>query len=180
MEEHKFDLDQELLKELSEEFDILSFIKGLKVKYPVNIQEASDTLGEYGKNLARKSIEKGEQSIDRVYEVIKQIIEKTGEMKFPLVPQRYVEIAYLSIQPIKRLRILENSSWALCYRLNGCTIYDAIAAEYGEEAAKKMVCKSSCFALLNEIFSHFDLAIESSQKTSMASDGQCQFKIEKK
>jgi hypothetical protein len=37
---------------------------------------------------------------------MKKAIEKTGEMDFPPVPQRYIEIAYLSTQPFKRLWVL--------------------------------------------------------------------------
>jgi len=180
MEEHEFNLDQEMLVELSVEFDAAKFLTSLGLKDAKNIEGASAAFEKYGRDLARRSIEKGEQRTDRVYEAMKQVIEKTGEMKFPLIPQRFVEIAYLSIQPIKRLRILANSPKVLSYRLNGCSVYDAVAKEHGEEAAKKMVCKSACFGLIDEIFSHFDIDIESSLQASMAGDGKCQFKIEKR
>jgi hypothetical protein len=180
MEEHEFDLDQEMLAEISVGFDPAKFLKSLDLKDAKNVEGASGAFEKYGRDLARRSIERGEQRVDRVYEVMKQVIEKTGEMKFPLIPQRFVEIAYLSIQPIKRLRILANSPKVLSYRLNGCSVYDAVAKECGEEAAKKMICKSACFGLIDEIFSHFDVDIESSLETNMAADGKCQFKIEKR
>jgi hypothetical protein len=111
---------------------------------------------------------------------MKQAIEKTGEMNFPLVPQRYIEIAYLSTQPFKRLWIISNSPNAFSFKLRDCNIYQAMRQKYGEEIANKMVCKSACFAMLNEIFSHFGFDVESLLETSMADAGSCQFRIQKK
>jgi len=179
MENYNLELDEEMINELSEEFAPMNFVKTLKLSEPHSIEDAKASLEQYGRELARKSIEKGEKRIDRVYHVMKKAIEKTGEMKFPFILQRYLEIAYLSIQPFKRLRIVANSSKILSYRLNECSLYKAIEEEYGKEAAGKMVCKSACFALIEEILSHFDFDIKPSLEASMAEDGKCQFKIER-
>jgi len=179
MENYNLELDEEMINELSEEFAPMNFVKTLKLSEPHSIEDAKASLEQYGRELARKSIEKGEKRIDRVYHVMKKAIEKTGEMKFPFIPQRYLEIAYLSIQPFKRLRIVANSSKILSYRLNECSLYKAIEEEYGKEAANKMVCKSACFALIEEILSHFDFDSKPSLEASMADDGKCQFKIER-
>ena len=180
MEKYNFGLDEEMVKELSEEFAPRNFVKTLKLSKPHSIEDARASLEEYGRELARRSIEKGEKKIDRVYRVMKKAMEKTGEMKFPFIPQRYLEIAYLSIQPFRRLRIVANSSRILSYRLNECSLYKAIEEQYGKEAANKMVCKSACFALIEEILSHFDFDIKPSLEASMADDGKCQFRIERK
>ncbi len=180
MEKYNFDLDEEMVKELSEEFAPLDFVKTLKLSQPHTIEDARASLEKYGRELARRSIEKGEKKIDRVYHIMKKAMEKTGEMKFPFIPQRYLEIAYLSIQPFRRLRIVANSSKFISYRLNECSLYKAIEEQYGKEAANKMVCKSACFALIEEILSHFDFDIKPSLETSMADDGKCQFRIERK
>ena len=179
MEKYDLDLDEAMMKELSEEFAPLNFVKTLKLSEPHSIEDARASLEEYGRELARGSIEKGEKRIDRAYQVMKKAIEKTGEMKFPFIPQRYLEIAYLSIQPFKRLRIVANSPKIFSFRLNECSLYKAIEEEYGKEAANKMVCKSACFALIEEILSHFDFDIKPSLEASMADDGKCQFKIER-
>jgi len=179
MEKYNLDLDEEMINELSEEFAPLNFVKTLKLSEPHSIEDTRTSLEQYGRELARKSIEKGEKRIDRVYHVMKKAIEKTGEMKFPFIPQRYLEIAYLSIQPIRRLRIVANSAKSFSFRLNECSLYKAIEEEYGKEAADKMVCKSACFALIEEILSHFDFDIKPSLEASMAEDGKCQFKIER-
>jgi len=180
MERYEFDLDQEMLKELGEEFDPLNFVKGLGLVEPRDLESARTSFEKYGKSLALKSIEKGEEKPDRIYEVMKKAIEKTGEMNFPLIPQRYIEIAYLGIQPIRRLWVLLNNCKVFTFRLNDCNIYKAIEKEYGEEAARKMVCKHSCFAIIGEIFSYFGFKVDTLLEANMASNGKCQFKIEKR
>jgi len=179
MEKYNLDLDEEMINELSEEFAPLNFVKTLKLSEFHTIEDAKASLEQYGRELARRSIEKGEKKIDRVYHVMKKAMEKTGEMKFPFIPQRYFEIAYLSIQPFRRLRTVTNSPKIFSFRLNECSLYKAIEEEYGKEAADKMVCKSACFALIEEILSHFDFDIKPSLEASMADDGKCQFKIER-
>ena len=39
---------------------------------------------------------------------MKEVADRTGEQFFPLVPQRFIEIAYLSTQEFLELNILEN------------------------------------------------------------------------
>jgi len=180
MEQYDFDLDQEMIKVLSEEFDPTNFVKALGSSGLKDFEGIRNSFKDYGRNLARRSVEKGEERPDRTYEVMKKAIEKTGEMKFPLAPQRYVEIAYLSTQPFKRLWVLMNSPKVFAYRLNECSIYQAIKKEQGEEFAQRIVCKSACFAMIDEIFSHFGFDIKSSLEVSMADAGNCQFRIEKK
>ena len=180
MERYEFDLDQKMLKELLEEFDPFNFVNGLKLAKPKNIASARGYFKNYGKNLALKGIKKGQERPDRIYEVMKKAIEKTGEMDFPLIPQRYIEIAYLGIQPIKRLWILSNNHEIFSYKVNDCNIYKAIEKAYGEETAKKMACKEACFAIIEEVFSYFGFNVNTSLETIMASNGECQFKIEKK
>jgi len=178
MERHKFDLDQEMLEELSFEFDPVDFVKGLELDDARSLEGNTASFEEYGRNLALSSIEKGERRPDRVYEVMNEAVAKTGEMKFPLVPQRYIELAYLGIQPFRRLWVVQNNSKVFSYKLNKCSVFDAITRWYGEKTATKMMCRAVCFALLKEIFAHFDFSIKASLEADMASNGRCQFKIE--
>jgi hypothetical protein len=180
MEQYNFDLDQEIMKALFEEFDPLHFVKALELSHVKNLEDIKASFEDYGRKLARRSIEKGEERTDRTYEVMKKAIEKTGEMNFPLVPQRYIEIAYLSTQPFKRLWVLSNSPKVFSYRLNECSVYQAIKKEHGEELANRMVCKSACLSMIDKIFSHFGFKVEPSLEAIMASAGYCQFRIEKK
>jgi len=179
MKEFNPDLDQEILKNLLKQFDPESFVRGLKQQYP-DIESAALSFEEFGRKFARKAIELGEERTDGTYEVMKEAIEKTGEVRFPLIPQRYIEIAYLSIQPIKRLWTLMNSPEAYSYKLDRCSIYTAIKNEYGEEAAKRMTCKKLCLTIIDEVFSHFGFAVETSMETNMADDGSCEFIVKRK
>ncbi|PIZ26618.1 MAG: hypothetical protein COY46_04190, partial [Chloroflexi bacterium CG_4_10_14_0_8_um_filter_46_9] len=63
MEKYNFGLDEEMVKALSEEFAPLNFVKTLKLSQPHSIEDARASLEEYGRELARRSIEKGEKKI---------------------------------------------------------------------------------------------------------------------
>ena len=180
MERYNFDLDQEMIKVLSKEFDPLHFVKALELSHVKDLEDIKSSFENYGRKLARRSIERGEERTDRTYDVMKKAIEKTGEMDFPLIPQRYIEIAYLSTQPFKRLWVLLNSPKVFSYRLNECTIHQAIRKEHGGELANTMVCKSACLAIIDEIFSYFGFKVEPSLEANMEGAGYCLFKIEKK
>ena len=177
--ESQFDLDQELLKELAQEFDPLKFVSSLSTSNKNDIESAASSFEKYGRNLASRSIEEGEKRSDRIFEVMKKAIEETGEMSFPLIPERYIEIAYLSIQPIKRLWVLANNNKYFSYMLKGCSIYEAMGNNYGEEAAKKMVCKQACMALIYETFTRFGFNVKVELAANMANNDRCQFKIER-
>lgn len=177
MGKYEHDLDMKIIGVLSDEFDPKEFINSLDLSDPEDIESLEGPFKEYGKNLAKKSIKMGEENPDRTYEVLKDALVKTGEMKFPLIPQRYVEIAYLSIQPFKRLWIHSNSPELFSYKLDECSVYEAIKERFGEEAAERAVCESICFTILEEIFSHFDLDMESSLEARMPDDGKCRFRI---
>ena len=179
MKEYDFNLHPQMMRDLAQEFDPVNFVRGLKLSDPKDIEGMNASFERYGRSLAKKSIQMGEERPDRIYEVMKEVIEETGEMKFPLVPQRYIEIAYLSTQSFKRLWIISNSPKVFSYRLSECSVYNGIRNEYGEEAVSKMTCKSTCLAIIDEIFSYFGLKINFSQESSMSNDGNCQFKIEK-
>lgn len=167
-----------MLKELSDEFNPEDFVEGLNISKHKKIEDSSESFKDYGKKLAKKSIEEGEDRSDRIQEVLKKVIDKTDELRFPLLPERYIEIAYLSIQPFKRLWINSNSPEVFSYKLDSCKVYETIKEVYGEKAAKKMACKSACIALLEEVFSYFDLDFQTTMECNMADDGKCLFRVE--
>ena len=179
MEIREFDVDQTMLRELSSEFSPVVLVKTLDLGGASASKDAETEFENYGRSLAARSVEEGERRSDRSYEVLKQAVAKTGEMLFPLVPQRYVEIAYLSLQPSKRLRVMLNSPAAFSYRVDDCSIYRAITEEYGESAARRMECRGTCLALLDELFSRFNLDVEVQMETEMAAAGSCLFRVTK-
>lgn len=177
MEKYDHDIDQDLIEKLSKMFDPFEFVDDLDSG---DIKDKKSAFREYGSSLIEKSIELGEQSTDRTLEVMKQTAEKTSELKFPLFPERYIELAYLSIEPFKRLWINANSPEVFSYELKNCNVYDAIEEKYGEGACSKMACQEACFAILDGAFNHFDFDVEKSLEMNMSEDGKCLFRVRRK
>lgn len=179
MEKHNYEFDIEMINEISEEFDSQMFVDRLEVSSSDEIEQKEDSFTEYGKNLIKKSIELGEENKDRTYELLMKAAEKTGELKFPLFPERYIELAYLSIQPFKRLWINSNSPEVFSYKIENCSLYNAIENNCGKDASEKMICQETCFAILEEAFRYFDFDIKSVMESNMAEDESCVFKVER-
>lgn len=180
MEEIKHDFNREMISELSEKYDPEEFVKDLDVSDADNIESSKSAFENYGKELARESISLGEKNPDRIFELMKNASEKTGELKFPLFPERYIELAYLSIQPIKRLWVNANSPELFSFEIKNCNIYESIKEEFGERASNKMICQGTCFKILDETFDHFDFDVEKSAPKTMAKDEKCLFEVVKK
>lgn len=179
MEEIKHDFDLEMISEISDEFNPEKFVENLEFS-SIKDESSKSAFKEYGKELIQESISRGEKNPDRVFELMKDASEKTGELKFPLFPERYIELAYLSIQPFKRLWVHANSPELFSFEIKNCNIYESIKGEYSEEASEKMVCKETCFKIIDEAFDYFDFDIKKSLNKNMAEDGKCLFEIEKK
>jgi hypothetical protein len=172
LEKYYFDLDYEMIKTLGEEFDPKRWIKEL-----VDGKESPDVFfTRYGKELMERSLELGEKNTDRTYEVLKDAVEKTGSMKFPLLPQRFVEIAYLSIQPFKRLWVCANSPKIFSYKIKECSVYEELQ-RLGEEVVRELPCKNACISLLKGAFSAFDLNTEISMESNLVEGDECLFTV---
>ncbi len=170
-----FDLDYEMIKTIGEEFDPKIWVKKL-----ADGKEPSDILfARYGEELMARALELGEKNTDRTYEVLKVAIEKTGSMKFPLLPQRFIEIVYLSIQPFKRLWVCANTPNIFSYKIKECSIYEELRG-LGEDAVRGLPCKNGCISLLKRAFSEFDLNVEISMESNLAEGDECLFTVKKK
>ena len=142
---------------------------------------AKEVFGAYGRELAKRSIQLGEEYADRTWEMLQLANEEAdGSLKFPLFPQRFIEIAYLSIQPqMRSFPIIENNMWRLRYKLDSCTVFDAIKEQCGEKVSGLMPCKHICLALCQTAFQNFDLDIAVDMEASMAKDNECRFHVTK-
>jgi len=178
---YSFELNPEMLKLLAEEFNVdtltSKFSEAVKGKGPQEIETAGKAFFEdYGRKWMKKTHQLGEQYPDRTYEVLMETIDKTGGYyRFALLPERFIEIAYLSTQPISTLPIIENNSKRLVYRLADCAIYQGIKEKCGEETARLMTCRHACLAACKTI--HQDLEIQAviEMEASIPKDGYCQF-----
>jgi hypothetical protein len=178
---YSFELNPEMLDLLNKEFDVKKiasrFAEAVKGKSQDEIEKiAKDMFTEYGTEWIRRTLQLGEEYPDRTYEVLKEAIDKTGGYyKFSLLPQRFLEIAYLSTQEFPSLPIVENNSRALVYKVADCLLYKSLKEECGEAVAENLPCKHSCLTALKVLHQDLDLDAHTGMEAEMGKEGYCQF-----
>lgn len=175
-----YDPNVDMLNTIEKEFGVKKlvekFAQDIAGKEKREIESvAKRTFGEYGENLMKRTLELGEKYTDQTYEILKAVIKKTDRLKFPLVPQRFIEIAYLSIQPFRELNVAENNQYRFIFRIDNCSIFNALKEACGEEVADQMPCKHACLTASQTVYKDFDLKASVGMDASMAEDGYCQF-----
>jgi hypothetical protein len=129
---YSYELNKEMMAELAEEFDVealaTDFAKVVDGKSGDDAAAAAESFfTDYGTRWIRKSHKLGEEYPDRTYEVLLEAIDSTdGYLRFALVPQRFLEIAYLATQEFPHLPIIENNQYRLIYRLKQCKTYEKL------------------------------------------------------
>ncbi len=179
-----YNLDEEMIKAIGEEFGVekvtRQFAGALAGKGKNEIEKvAREVFGNYGKGWMKRSLELGEKHTDATYETLKKVIAKTGVMYFPLVPQRFVEIAYLSVMSFLALKVVENSSRKLTYRLAQCNIYNSFKEKTSIEVAKLLPCRHGCLTALETLFHDLNIGVKIEMEAAMPREGYCQFAVSK-
>lgn len=181
-----FELDEDMLGIIAREFSAESIAMKLSEALAGKDTEAeledlgSSIFKDYGRELMRRSLQLGEEYPDRTYELLREAHDQTGSLAFPLIPQRFIEIAFLSIQHIVLLPVIENSARRFIFEIEDCRIYDQIKNQCGEVVANSMVCKNGCLEACRTAFDGFSIDIDAldfeitSQK---AKEGRCRFVI---
>lgn len=177
-----FELDNEMVALLRREFDppivVEKFAKAISGKKAGDIDAvAKDIFGKYGEQWMRRTLQLGEEYSDRTYEILKEAVDQTGEMKFPLVLQRFIEIAYLSTQQFRILPIVENWPKRLVYNVKDCYTYKTVIEKCGREVAEQMHCRYACLTACKTALEGLDLDAAVEMETIMAKDGHCQFAL---
>jgi hypothetical protein len=178
---YSFELNKEMMAALAEEFDpdevVADFAAAVDgASGDEAAAEAERFFTDHGTRWIRRSHELGEEFPDRTYEVLLEAIDSTGgHMRFALVPQRFLEIAYLATQDFPHLPIIENNQYRLVYRLNECTTYEKLKERCGEETANALPCRHACTTACEVL--HRDLEIDATveMQAEMPKDGYCQF-----
>ena len=178
---YSYELNPEMLKLIGEEFDAekiaTKFADAIKGKSKEEIEAIGKEIFEtYGRDWMKRTHQLGDEYSDRTYEVLLETIDKTGGYyKFALLPQRFIEIAYLSTQEISILPIVENNKDRLIYRMVDCKIFNNIKAKCGDEAANLLTCKNACITACETI--HHDLEVDAlvQQTAMMPTDNYCEF-----
>jgi len=175
-----FELNGEMLALLRKEFEpaivVEKFAKAIAGKKPGDIDTvARDIFEKYGEQWMRKTLQLGEEYPDRTYEMLKEAADKTGELKFPLIIQRFIEIAYLSTQKFRVLPIVENWQKRLVYNVKDCYTYKTEVEKCGQEVANQLPCRYACLAAGKMALEGLGLDASIEMETTMVKDGHCQF-----
>ena len=179
---YSFDLNEDMVKMIREEFNAdVVYGKLADALGGTAGDEAEKQFTELGKQWMSKTIQLGEEYLDRTIEVVMEAVDRNGEqfMIFPHVPQRFIEIAYLSTQEFMKVPMVLNNMTDLAYRIPQCALFRKIKENSGEEAANLMTCKNYCLAALDTVQNHVSLDVLIDQQASTATDGYCQFSMKK-
>jgi hypothetical protein len=178
---YSFELNPEMLELINKEFDVTKmaakFAEAVKGKSTEEIEKiAKEMFTEYGTEWIRRTLQLGEEYPDRTYEVLKEAIDKTGGYyRFALLPQRFIEIAYLATQEFPSLPIVENNARALVYKLPDCLMYKSLKEACGEAVANTVPCKHSCITAIKVLHQDLDIDAHVGMEAEIAKDGYCQF-----
>ena len=178
---YSYELNKEMMEQLAEEFDVESmttdFAKALEGKSGDEAAaEAERFFTDFGTRWIQKSHKLGEEYPDRTYEVLLETIDSLdGYLRFGLVPQRFLEIAYLATQDFQHLPIIENNQYRLIYRLKQCKTYEQLKEKCGDEMAETLPCRHACTTACEVL--HRDLEVDATieMQAEMPKDGYCQF-----
>jgi hypothetical protein len=178
---YSYELHPEMMSKLADEFDVekaaTEFAQATEGKSADEVDAEGKTFFEnYGRNWIRRTLKLGEEYPDRTYEVLKAAIDKTGgHLKFALLPQRFLEIAYLSTQEISILPIIENNPQRLVYRMANCTTFEKLKEKCGEQTANRLPCKHACLTACKTVHQDLDIDARIEMTATIPDDGHCQF-----
>lgn len=178
---YSYELNPEMMKLLGQEFDVEKvigkFSAAIKGKSIAEVEVVGRTFFEnQGKDWIRRTYQLGEEFPDRTYEILKAAIDKTdGHLKFALLPQRFIEIAYLSTQDISILPIIENNPKRLIYRLAECKTYKQLKKICSQEVADLLPCRHSCLTACQVLHQELEIDAKVEMQASIPEDGYCQF-----
>lgn len=177
---YSFDLDQEMVDEIQQAFDPAAAVADLRSLIAGKSEDEADAIAreyfaDYGRRLTERSLALGEEFSDRTYENLLAAQDRTGNDGWPFVPQRFLEIAFLSSQPIYTLPIVENSSRQFTWKLALCETYRQIEEQLGDDVAQRLPCAAGCIAATKRAFGKFGFNIDVVQDARMPDDDYCQF-----
>ena len=179
---YSFELSMEMLDLLRKEFDPVHVVSEFARLLAEKGGKEEETLAErvfggYGAQWMMKSVQLGEEYPDRTYEVLKEAADQTGELVFPLVLQRFIEIAYLGTQQFRKLDIVENWAQRLVYDVKDCYTFKTLREKCGGEVASRWPCQHACLTALRTAAQELNLDFGVEMEATMVKDGHCQFAL---
>jgi hypothetical protein len=139
-----FELNEEMLGIIAREYDyskvVDKFSAAIKGKKTNDVDGvARDVFGTYGAEWIKRCMQLGEEYSDRTYEILREADDLTGgDLRFPLIPQRILEIAYLAILDLELLPVVENNKYRLIYRIENCKVFKDITEKCGKDIASTL------------------------------------------
>ena len=181
---YSFELNEDMIRLLRAEFDppkvVEKLVEAIRGKKGKEVEEiGAKVFAEYGRDWMKKVMQLGEEYSDRTYDVLKAAADRTGELYFPHVPQRFIEIAYLSTQQSLTLPVVESWRRRLIYRVPNCYTFKTVKERCGEVVANLLLCKSACLAGLETLVQDLNLDVSVGMEAETPKNGFCQFALRK-
>jgi len=183
---YSFDLNEDIIKIIREEFNAegiaTKLAEAIKGKAKGEIEKIGKEIFEdYGQNWMKRTMQLSEEYPDRTFELIKETVDRQGNqfLLWPHVPQRLVEIAYLSNQQFLKMPIILNNLYELAYKVPQCLVFNTIKEKCGDEVANLMTCKNACLKALETIRQDLELDVIIDMPAATAKEGYCEFSIRK-
>lgn len=175
-----FELNEDMLALIAQEYNARDIAEKFarEVTQKETAVAVEDVFGKYGTELAQRSLQLGSEYSDRTYEILLETIDHTGgAYKFPLLPQRFLEIAYLPVQELYALAVRANSNQLLRYQINDCKIFKELETRCSSEVLKEIPCKKACLNLIKGIFNYFDFDVTVEAQTDQIEKKVCVFSV---
>jgi hypothetical protein len=173
-EGYSWDLAEEMIRRLEREFGPEALRAELKA---CGGRPEEAFFSGFGRRWMERTLDLGEQYSDRTYDALKAAAAKTGSLSFPFIPERFIEIAYLSTQPIYTLPIVENGARGLVFKVPFCGYVKMVREELGEEEADRLRCREACLAACRLAFERFGFDVKVGMDAAVPKDEFCQFSI---
>ena len=179
-----FELNEEMLALIEKEFSPEKIAQQFAEKITKKSQKEVEKIGQevftqYGISLMKRSRQLGEEYPDRTYEVLREASEATGRwLDFPLLPQRFIEIAFLSTQHQVVIPVIENNFQRLIFQVKDCKTYAAVQKDAGAGVAEQLLCRHGCLKACETIFKDCgfeDVVVGMNAATNK--DGFCEFMV---
>ena len=183
---YSFDLNDDMVNLIREEFNadvvVGKLAEAIKGKAKGEVEKVASALfEELGESWMRRTMQLGEEYSDRTIEVVLESVDRQGNqlMVWPHVPQRFVEIAYLSTQEFLKMPVTLNNLEVFEYRIPQCALFNKIKEECGDDVANLMTCKNYCLKALETLRRDLELDAIIDMAKSTAKHGYCEFSMKK-
>ncbi len=186
-----FDLNRDMLEIIYSELNISDPVAEFKQKVEKAGNGewdgiAEDVFGRFGVNWIKRTLEIGddEKYMDRGYEVLRNHCKRPEIGPFPFIVQRFMEVSYLSLNPlISEVGLLESSKANITFWIDDkeCNMFNELKKDGDPDIVAMMPCKHMCLSALNHLLEATQVTDAEVKMDSYAiTDKFCRFSIIRK